>query len=102
MGSRHVSLKDVTSGDEDNISKAAATAKAADVAVVFMGTSSSEGSDRHNLSFPYNQEALVAAVIKAQPKTIVVCFNPGAVLMPWAKDAAAVGRSSETAKAHRG
>lgn len=79
-----------TTGDEKNIANAVAVAKAADVAVVFIATTSSEGRDRQNLSFPYQQEELVAAVIKAQPQTIVVCFNPGAVLMPWAKNAAAV------------
>lgn len=79
-----------TTGDEHDIDKAVARAKTVDVAVVIVGTSSSEGSDRHNLSFPYQMEALVAAVVKVQPQTIVVCFNPGAVLMPWANDAAAV------------
>lgn len=80
----------ITSGDENNIPKAVAAAKAADVAILFLGTTSSEGADRQNLSFPFNQEALVNAVIKVQPNTVVVCFNPGAVLMPWAKDASAV------------
>lgn len=82
--------KNATTGDESDISAAAKVAKDADLAIVFVGTVSGEGHDRANLSFPEDQEALVNATIKAQPHTIVVCFNPGAVLMPWAKDAAAV------------
>jgi len=82
--------KNATTGDEHDIAKAAERAKAADIAIVFVATSSSEGRDRQNLSFPYLHEALVAAVIKVQPQTIVVGIHPGAVLLPWAKDAAAV------------
>ena len=49
---------------------AATAAAAADVAVVFVSTSSSEGSDRKTLSFSDEQNAIVAAVAKAQKKTV--------------------------------
>jgi len=62
----------------------------ADVAIVFMSTSSKEGYDRVNLDFPNDQTNVVNAVIAGQPNTIVVCFHPGAILMPWASKAAAV------------
>lgn len=65
----------------------AQAAAAADLAVVFVGTSSKEGADRVSLSFPDDQNAAVAAAAKAAPhKTVVVAFNPGAALMPWSKD----------------
>ncbi len=68
---------------------AAAAAAAADVAVVFIHTTSSEGSDRKSLSFAAADDAMVAAVAKAQKNTVVVMVNPGAVLTPWSDDVAA-------------
>jgi beta-glucosidase len=67
-------------------SAAAAVASAADVAIVFVSTTSSEGSDRSSLSFGADQNAMVDAVAKARPAggTVVVMVNPGAVLTPWA------------------
>jgi len=73
-----------------NLTGAVAEAAAADVAVVFMGTFAMEFADRPSLSLPAEEEALVAAVLDAQPNTVVVLNTPGAVLMPWADRAAAV------------
>ena len=74
--------------DPTQVAQAAA---AADLAVVFVGTSSKEGADRVSLSFPDDQNAAVAAAAKAAPhKTVVVAFHPGAALMPWSKDVNAV------------
>ena len=46
------------------------------------------GRDRQSLSLDdggpaNNQNALIEAVVKANPNTIVVVSTPGAVLMPW-------------------
>jgi beta-glucosidase len=85
------SAVNVTYDDGSDVGTAAALAAAADVAIVFVGTSCSEGSDRANLSFPAAQDALVGAVAKAAPgKTVVVAFTPGAALMPWASDVSAI------------
>jgi len=65
------------------LQNAVAAAKAADVAVVFVGVFSSEGSDRPNLSLGNGQDELIAAVAAAQPNTVVVIHSPGAVLVPW-------------------
>ena len=65
-------------------------AKAADVAIIVLGTSSSEGSDRLNLSFPAVSDALVDAVVDAQPNSVVVTFSPGAVLLPWSPKVKAI------------
>lgn len=80
----------VTFNDGSNVAAAAAAAAAADVAVVFVGTTSSEGGDRKTLHVDNNGDALVAAVAGAQPHTVVVVATPGAVLMPWASQVAAV------------
>src|SRR6185503_3580773 len=67
----------------DNAS-AAAFAKSADVAIVFVNQPMSEGMDRPTLSLPDNQDALVSAVAAANPHTIVVLETGSPVSMPWA------------------
>jgi beta-glucosidase len=61
---------------------AAAKAKNADVAIVFVTQWTAEALD-FPLSLPDNQDALVAAVASANPNTIVVLETGGAVAMPW-------------------
>jgi len=89
-GSCSATSDNVTYADGSDQKKAVAVAKAADVAIVFMSTSSSEGGDRANLDFPSAQVAVAKAVIAAQPNTIVICFHPGAVILDFANDAAAL------------
>jgi len=55
----------------------------ADYAIVVVGTISSEGYDRADLSLGNGQDELIAAVAAIQPNTIVVINTPGPVLMPW-------------------
>ena len=62
---------------------AAALAKKADVAIVFVYQWMSEGSDLPNLSLPDNQDALIEQVAAANPHTIVVLETGTAVTMPW-------------------
>lgn len=62
---------------------AAALAKNADVAIVFVTQWESEGMDLQTLSLSDNQDALVEAVAAANPKTIVVLETGSAALMPW-------------------
>jgi beta-glucosidase len=62
---------------------AAATAKKAQVAVVFANNFESEGSDLSNITLQDNQNALISAVAKANPNTIVVLNTGGPVTMPW-------------------
>ena len=62
---------------------AAALAKTMDVAVVFVATTSSEGSDRKSLNLDDNGNELVSAVAAANPNTVVVAATPGALLTPW-------------------
>jgi beta-glucosidase len=62
---------------------AAAFAKTADVAIVFVNQPMHEGMDRPTLSLPDDQDALVSAVAAANPHTIVVLETGGPVTMPW-------------------
>jgi beta-glucosidase len=62
---------------------AAALAKQADVALVFVHQWTSEDMDLANLSLPDNQDALIAEVAAANPRTIVVLETGTAVTMPW-------------------
>lgn len=64
-------------------SEAAAAAKRADVALVFVTQYQTEGWDVPDLSLPDGQDALIAAVAKANPETVVVLETGGPVLMPW-------------------
>jgi beta-glucosidase len=73
----------VTYADGRDAAAAAAAAAAADVAVVVVATSNIESADRAGLDLPAWQDALVAAVVAAQPRTVVVVRAPGAVAPPW-------------------
>ena len=90
------------------ISDAVDAAKSADYAIVFVATMSHEGGDRDSLSLDdgcvigaknggtqcegnnYNQNAMVEAIVAANPNTIVVASVPGAVLMPWSTSVPAI------------
>ncbi|WP_243834091.1 MULTISPECIES: glycoside hydrolase family 3 C-terminal domain-containing protein [unclassified Curtobacterium] len=82
--------------DEDPsvlIDAAVEAARAADVAVVVVGTNSkveSEGYDRSSLALPGHQDDLVRAVVAANPNTVVVVNAGSPVEMPWRNDVAAV------------
>jgi beta-glucosidase len=79
--------------DDEEIAAAAALAAASDVAVVVVGTTAeveSEGFDRTSLALPGRQDELVRRVIAANPRTVMVINSGAPVLLPWAKDAAAV------------
>ncbi len=69
---------------------AAAAARGADIAIVVATQWTTEAQDVPNLSLPDHQDALIAAVAAAQPRTVVVLENGGPVLMPWIDRVAAV------------
>jgi beta-glucosidase len=79
-------------GDAD-LAHAVEVARAADRAVVFVGRSGewdTEGSDLESIRLPGRQDELVAAVLAANPRTVVVLQTGGPVEMPWIADAPAV------------
>jgi beta-glucosidase len=71
-------------------SAAAAAAKDADAVVIFATQWMIEGEDAPDMTLPNGQDALIAAVAKANPRTIVVLETGGPVLMPWASKAAGI------------
>jgi beta-glucosidase len=74
----------------DRIDKAVALARKSDVAIVFATQWMREGADVTDLSLYGEQNALIAAVAAANPRTIVVLETGGPVLMPWLDKVAAV------------
>ncbi|HEY2300106.1 MAG TPA: glycoside hydrolase family 3 C-terminal domain-containing protein [Jatrophihabitans sp.] len=87
----------VTYASSQNAQVAAATAKTADVAVVFVNDVETEGADRPDLvarsgtctlvgGCTYDnvdQNALVSAVAAANKRTVVVVQSGGPIMMPW-------------------
>lgn len=72
--------------DESMIAEAVIAAKEAEIAIIFAGlpdSFESEGYDRKHMRMPDNQNALIEAVAKAQPNTIIVLHNGSPVEMPW-------------------
>jgi beta-glucosidase len=68
------------------VTEAAAVAAGADYAIVCIGTTAeweTEGEDRWGLDLPGRQDELVSAVVRANPRTVVVLQTGGPVHMPW-------------------
>ena len=80
----HASQADVRFDPGTDVSAAAKLASASDMAIVFADQYMSEGRDAMSLSLPGNQDALIEAVAKANPQTIVVLVTGNPVAMPWA------------------
>lgn len=70
--------------------QAVAAARRADVAVVFAAKPMGEGHDALSLKLPGDQDALIEAVARANPRTIVVLHTSNPVAMPWLDEVAAV------------
>jgi len=69
---------------------AAAAARDAQTAIVFVHNEGAEGVDRSSLDLPLGQNELVAAVAAANPRTVVVLNTGDPVVMPWADRANAI------------
>ena len=79
-------------GDAD-ITEAARAAAEAETAIVCVGRTGewdTEGSDLEGIALPGRQDELVAAVLAANPRTVIVLQTGGPVAMPWLADAPAV------------
>jgi beta-glucosidase len=83
----------VVEDPQEEIDAAVEAAKAADVAIVVVGTSAaieSEGFDRKDLDLPGLQNQLVEAVAAVNRRTVVVVNSGSPVLMPWLDKVGAV------------
>ncbi|MFJ4594938.1 MULTISPECIES: glycoside hydrolase family 3 C-terminal domain-containing protein [unclassified Kitasatospora] len=67
----------------DDAAAAASVAAGADVAVVVVGDEETEGADRGSLDLAPADDALIRAVARANPRTVVVLNTGGPVTMPW-------------------
>lgn len=75
------------------VAPAVELASSKDVVVLFLGlpgSYESEGFDRDDLHLPAEQLALLAAVVAANPRTVVVLANGGVVELPFADDVPAI------------
>jgi len=80
--------------DEAMLSQAVEAARAADAAVVVVGSAAateSEGFDRPGLALPGRQDELIRRVAAVNDRTIVIVNAGTPVLMPWAGQVAAAG-----------
>ena len=79
---------------QELIDEAVHSAKTADVALVFVGMpadTDNEGNDRTGIDLTLQQIALIKAVTRVQPKTVVILYNGSAVAMSeWINEASAV------------
>ncbi|WP_200810933.1 glycoside hydrolase family 3 protein [Demequina sp. NBRC 110057] len=79
--------------DEQEIADAVAAARAADLAVVVVGTNEeceSEGWDRVTLALPGRQDELVSRVLAEVPDAVIVVNAGAPVLLPWLDEASTV------------
>lgn len=76
--------------DEPDIPAAVEQAKNSDVAVVFASYSEGETQDLPNIDLQHQQNELIDAVSKANPRTVVVLNTGSAVTMPWLDEVAGV------------
>jgi beta-glucosidase len=72
------------------VAAAVAAAREADAVIVFADQWATEAEDLPTLSLPHDQDALIAAVCGANPKTVVVLETGTPVTMPWLDDVQAV------------
>jgi beta-glucosidase len=79
----------VSYNDGSIISSAVSTAQTADVAIVMVGDSETEGTD-NSISLSGTQDSLVESIVAANPNTIVVMKSGTAILMPWANSVPAI------------
>jgi len=103
VGSTENSYNGVSSGQDLSESRSAAEllkeavteAAAADL-VLFVGglnkakKQDCEGKDREGLSLPYGQDALISALLEANPHTAVILISGNPVAMPWVEKASAI------------
>jgi beta-glucosidase len=76
-----------------SIAEAAELAGACDAAIVVIGAASiseGEGYDRQDLELPGDQNALVEAVLAANPRTVIVLTNGAPYALPWIDHAPAL------------
>jgi beta-glucosidase len=78
---------------KQEIAKAAELAKVADQVIICAGLNAdweTEGNDRENMDLPASMDEMIAAVLAANPNTVVVMQSGTPVKMPWVDNAPAI------------
>lgn len=93
--SAHLGLIEQEEMDADILSEAIGLAKEADYAIVFVGNNmqwETEGQDMDDMNLPADgsQDALISAVAKVNPNTIIVNTTGVAVTTPWLSEVPAL------------
>lgn len=79
----------VTFADGSDIAQATSLARGADIAILMVGDTTTEGRD-HSISLDGNQDQLVKAIADANRQMVVVLKSGSAVLMPWVEQVPAI------------
>lgn len=90
LGSGTTTSLTVVDSTMADLADAVAAARAADVAIVLVGTLSEEGRDLPTIALPHDQDALVRAVADANPRTVVVLKDNASAILPWIEEVPAV------------
>ena len=91
---KHFPQAEILTDAGESPADAALQARNADVAIVFAWKYESENHDHADLSLPWGQAAVIDAVTRANPNTIVVLQTGNAVdLQPWGDRAKAIVQS---------
>jgi beta-glucosidase len=80
-------------GEKDPMRRVAEVAKGADVVIAAVGDGmgdETEGDDRRSLALPGQQDEIVRAAAKVNPRVVVVTTTGAAVAMPWLDQVKAV------------
>ena len=76
--------------DGSSPARAAEAAANADAVILFVEQYMTESADAQSLTLPRQQDSLVDAVTRANPRTAVVLETGGPVLMPWLDETGAI------------
>lgn len=80
----------VVERDLSNLDAAVAAASAADTVLIMAGSIATEGADTPTPEMPFDQDAMVAALLEAAPDAVVVLKNSSPVMLPWIDSASTV------------
>ena len=80
----------IVANDLSNLDEAVAAAKDADIVVVMAGLIATEGADSPTMLMPNDQNTMVAELLGANDKTVVVLKSSAPMVMPWLADASTV------------
>ncbi|MGM5595487.1 glycoside hydrolase family 3 C-terminal domain-containing protein [Corynebacterium glucuronolyticum] len=76
--------------DLSNVDEAVSAASSADVVIVMAGLIATEGADMPSMTMPHKQNEMIAKLLPANSKTVVVLKSSAPMVMPWTDDASTI------------